>query len=169
MSMLTLPKIVERAAQPYVGMRRTVKIPFGEVIDATLPRLFEWVGAHRVEPAGPPFFKYNLIDMANGLEIDFGVPTATLLEPDETVVTGTLPAGRYATLTFHGHYDKLMDATAVLVGWAKERAVEWDSEMTPEGEKFASRLEIYPNDPREVPNPDDWETEIWIKVRDGVG
>jgi len=166
--MLTLPKIVERRPQPYVGIRRTVSIPFGSVVDATMPKLFQWVGAHGVEPPGPPFFKYNVIDMAKGLEIEFAVPTATLLRPDDTVVVGTLPAGRYATLTFHGHYDKLMDATAVLIGWAKERGIAWDSEMTPAGEKFAARFEVYPNDPREVPNPDDWETEIWIKTRDGA-
>ena len=166
--MLTLPKIVERKPQPYVGIRRTVSIPFGSVVDATMPKLFQWLGAHGIEPAGPPFFKYNVIDMAKGLEIEFAVPTATLLQPDDTVVVGTLPAGRYATLTFHGHYDKLMDATAVLIGWAKERGVAWDSEMTPAGEKFAARFEVFPNDPREVPNPDDWETEIWIKTRDGA-
>ena len=162
--MLTLPKLVDRAAQPYFALARSVKIPFGDVIDATMPKLFKWAGDHHLEPAGPPFFKYNVIDMASEMQLEFGLPTATLIAPHEGIVVGTLPAGRYATLTFHGHYDNLMDATAVLVGWAKERGIRWDSEMTPQGEKFAARFEIYPNDPREVPNPDDWETEIWIKV-----
>ncbi len=164
--MLTLPKIVERPAQPYVAMRRTVKIPFGEVIDATLPRLWQWIGDHHVEPAGPPFFKYNLIDMASELEIEFGAPTATLLQPDELVVTGTLPAGRYATLTYHGHYDNLMEVTAVLIGWAREQGLQFDMEATPKGDRFASRLEIYPNDPKEVPNPEDWETVLLFKLKD---
>ncbi|MDR3472030.1 MAG: GyrI-like domain-containing protein [Devosia sp.] len=163
--MLTLPKIVERGAQPYVAIRRTVKIPFGDVIDATMPKLFQWLAANGVEPAGPPFFKYNVIDMANDLEMEFGVPTSTLRDPDGVVVTGTLPAGRYATVVNHGHYDQLMDATMVLIGWAKERGLSWDVEQTPKGDKFAGRFEVYPNDPREVPNPDDWETEIWIKLR----
>jgi predicted transcriptional regulator YdeE len=88
------------------------------------------------------------------------------LPPNEHVVVGTLPAGRYATLTVHGHYDKLMDATAALMRWAGEQGIVWDAEATPQGERFAGRFEVYPNDPREVPNPDDWETEIWIKTRD---
>ena len=162
--MMTSPKIVERQAQPYVAMRRTVKIPFNAVIDATMPKLFEWVGAHRVEPVGPPFFKYNVIDMAHELEIEFGVPTASVLAGDAEVVTGTLPAGSYATVTYHGHYDKLIEVTAALIGWAKERGIIWDMEATPKGDRFAGRFEVYPNDPREVANPDDWETEIWIKV-----
>lgn len=164
--MLTPPRIAERTAQPYVAIRRAVTIPFGAVIDATMPKLFGWIGDHGVEPGGPPFFKYNVIDMAGELEIEFGVPTATLLQPDDVVVTGTLPAGRYATVTLHGHYDKLIDATAVLFGWARERGLEWDVAQTPKGDRFAGRFEVYPNDPREVPNPDDWETEIWIKLRD---
>ena len=165
--MLTLPKIIDRPAQPYVAMRRTVTMPFGDVIDATMPKLFQWIGDHHVEPTGPPFFKYNVIDMASELEIEFGVPTARVLPPDEAVVTGTLPAGRYATLTYHGHYDNLVEVTSVLIGWAKLHQIDFDMEATPKGDKFACRLEIYPNDPREVPNPEDWETILAFKVKNG--
>lgn len=38
--------------------------------------------------------------------------------------------------------------------------------MTPEGERFASRLETYTNGPDEEPDPGKWETIIEIKVRD---
>jgi hypothetical protein len=122
-SMLTLPRIIEREAQPYVAMRRAVRMPFSDAIDATMPKLWQWIGDHRVDPAGPPFFKYNVIDMANELEMEFGVPTSTVLTADDEVVVGTLPAG-------------------------------------------PCRLEIYPNDPREVPNPADWETVLAFKLRD---
>ena len=164
--MLTLPKIVEREAQPYVAIRKSVRMPFGETVDATLPQLWQWIGSHRVEPAGPPFFKYNVIDMANELEIEFGAPTATLLQPDELVVTGTLPAGRYATLTYHGNYANLVEVNAVLIGWCNLHQYRFDMAPTPKGDSFASRLEIYPNDPREVPNPDDWETVLAFKLAD---
>ena len=165
--MLTSTRITERAAQPYVAMRRRVTIPFGAVIDATLPELFRWLEIHGVEPAGPRFFKYNVIDMARELELEFGVPTSGPVAGDAATVFGTLPAGRYATLTLHGHYDKLIDATGVLIDWVRGRGLAFDSEVTPEGERFVGRFEIYPNDPGEVPNPDDWETEIWIKLQEG--
>ena len=162
--MLSLPKIVERQAQPYVALRRTVKIPFGDAVDATMPKLWKWIGDHHVEPVGPPFFKYNIIDMANGLEIEFGAPTAKLLSADDEIVSGTLPAGRYATLTYHGHYDGLMEATGVLIDWAGEHGRKFDMQPTPKGDKFACRLEIYPNDPREVPEPENWETILAFKL-----
>lgn len=161
---MTLPKLVERQAQPYVAMRRTVKIPFGDTIDATMPKLWRWIGEHHVEPVGPPFFKYNVIDMANGIEMEFGAPTAEVLAADDDVVTGTLPAGQYATITYHGHYDQLVDVTAVLIGWVAERGLKFDVQPTPNGDRFAGRIEIYPNDPREVTNPDDWETILAFKL-----
>jgi DNA gyrase inhibitor GyrI len=165
--MLTLPKIVERAAQPYVAMRRMVRMPFGSTVDATMPKLWKWIGDHRVEPAGPPFFKYNVIDMANELEMEFGAPTLTVLTADTEVVTGILPAGRYATLTYHGNYSNLVEVNAVLIGWCNLHRYKFDMEPTPKGDRFACRLEMYPNDPREVPNPDDWETVLAFKLADG--
>jgi effector-binding domain-containing protein len=140
--MLSLPKIIERDAQPYVAIRRTVKMPFAEVVDATLPKLWQWIGGHHVEPVGPPFFKYNVIDMANELEIEFGAPTRAVLEPDEQVVTGTLPAGRYASLTYHGPYDNLVEVNAVLIGWANLHQYKFDMEPTPKGDRFACRLRV---------------------------
>jgi effector-binding domain-containing protein len=164
--MLTLPKIVERRAQPYVAMRRNVRIPFGDTVDATMPKLWQWIGDHHVEPVGPPFFKYNVIDMAKELEIEFGAPTATVLAGDDEVVTGTLPAGRYATITYHGHYDNLIEVNAVLIGWANLHRYQFDMQPTPKGDKFACRLEMYPNDPKEVPEPENWETVLAFKLKD---
>ena len=164
--MLTLPKIIERAAQPYVALRRIVKIPFGATVDATMPKLWQWIGEHHIEPVGPPFFKYNLIDMVSELEIEFGAPTASVPMADGEAVVGTLPAGRYATLTYHGHYDKLRDVNAVLIGWMKEEGLGFDMEPTNVGNRFACRLEIYPNDPREVPEPENWETVLAFKLKE---
>lgn len=163
--MLTQPRIAERRAQPYLGMRRTVEIPFGDVVDATMPRLFQWVDSHEIEPAGAPFFKYNRIDMARGLEIEFAVPTAAPVAGDDAVVVGMLAAGRYATLTHHGPYDQLVGATAALLDWIEAQGLVPDAQATPDGDRFAARFEVYTNDPREVPDPKDWETEIWIKLK----
>ena len=69
------------------------------------------------------------------------------------VLSGILPAGRYATLTHWGHYDRLIDATATLIGWAKLRGLDWDSTPGPDGEHFVSRFELYPNGPMDTPDP----------------
>ncbi|MFL6075874.1 MAG: hypothetical protein ACJ73S_20985, partial [Mycobacteriales bacterium] len=58
------PTIVERPAQPYVAIRQEVTMATIPEIADRLPEVFGWLGAHGAEQAGPPFLKYNVIDMA---------------------------------------------------------------------------------------------------------
>src|ERR1700694_1931612 len=97
--MLTLPKIVERAEQPYVAILSSVTMPaIGPTAETLLPEVYGWLAQRGITPAGPPFFKYNIIDMARELEIEFGVPTADAVDSDARVHGGRLPPGRYASL-----------------------------------------------------------------------
>jgi len=161
--MLTLPTIIDRAAQPYIAIREKVTIPFNDAVDRVFGELFAWLSTKGIAPAGPAFMKYDLIDMPR-LEIEFGVPLKTAVAGEGKLVPGTLPAGRYAESTYWGHYSNLMDFNAVMIGWAKEKGIRWDSKVAPEGEQFACRMEIYVTDPREEPDPEKWETQLVIKV-----
>jgi hypothetical protein len=61
------PTNVQRPAQPYVGITRSVTMAtFAEVADR-FPDIFGWPGARGVAPAGSPFFRYHVIDMAREL------------------------------------------------------------------------------------------------------
>jgi hypothetical protein len=104
------PTIVTRAAQPYMSITGQVTMRQIPEIADRLPEVFQWLGARGVEPAGEPFFKYNIIDMERELEIEVGVPVAEALAGDETVRPGVLPAGRYATVTHVGHPQQLVGA-----------------------------------------------------------
>ncbi len=163
--MLTLPRTTERAAQPYVAVRRKVSIPFDGAIGPAMDELFGALKGRGIEPSGPVFFKYNVIRMPE-LEIEFAVPTALQVADAGPLVSGVLPAGRYAEVTYLGHYDDLMDVNAVLIGWAKERGLAWDATAAADGDHFACRMEIYLNSPDEEPDPTKWETTVAIKVRD---
>lgn len=163
--MLTLPGIVERSAQPYVAIRQRVRIPFGEVVGPVMGELFEAINVKGIQPVGPVFFKYNIVAMPD-LEMDFGVPVAAPVVAEGRLVSGTLSAGRYAELTYWGHYDNLTDVNAVLIGWARQRGIVLDATEAPHGEHFAARLEIYHNGPDEEPDPDKWKTTLIIKIKD---
>lgn len=163
--MLTLPTIVERAAQPYVAIKKRVKIPFDAVIGPTMDAMFGAVKEQALQPVGPAFFKYNIVNMPE-LEIEFGVPIASLTAGAGPLIGGTLPAGRYAQTTYWGHYDNLMDVNAILIGWAREKGIVWDATTSSDGDHFAARFEIYPNSPEEEPDPNKWETTVAIKIRD---
>jgi RNA polymerase sigma-70 factor (ECF subfamily) len=161
-----MPEIQERAAQPYVAVRRTVTMTTIPEIADKLPVVFGWLGAQGIAPAGPPFLRYNVIDMARELEMEAGIPVATEVEGDGEVHGGVLPAGRYATALHHGHPEGLADATRDLLAWAAEQGLAWDKVGTPRGERWAARLESYLSDPAEVPDMKDWETVLAFKLAD---
>ncbi len=73
------PAVVERAAQPYAAIRRQVTMAqMDEVLPPLNDQVFDWLSAHGGQPAGPPFWRYRVIDMANLLDIEVGVTTTDL-------------------------------------------------------------------------------------------
>jgi effector-binding domain-containing protein len=97
--MLTEPEVFTRDAQPYVAIRASVTMQtIGTVLPDLHPQVFAWLGERGIPPVGPPFWKYNVIDMERALEVEVGAPVAAAVDGDDRVLAGVLPAGRYATL-----------------------------------------------------------------------
>ncbi|WP_298330455.1 GyrI-like domain-containing protein [Asticcacaulis sp.] len=82
------------------------------------------------------------------------------------MIEGILPAGRYVSLAYTGHYDDLLTVNAMLVGWAKETGIIFDAVETSEGDVFAARLEVYHNNPTDEPDPSKWHTTLLFKLED---
>lgn len=162
--MLSGPKIVERPATHYAAVTREVRIPFGEAIGPAMGEVAGYLESAQVAAFGPAIFKYDLIDMPR-LVIQFGFVTPGPVPGAGSVRAGVLPAGRYVTATYTGHYDNVEKATGEVIAWAREHKVEWDSAPDGSGERFVSRFEIYPNGPDDEPDPSKWVTEIWIKAK----
>lgn len=163
------PNITERVATPYVAITAKVTMDkIGEVVPPLTQQVFAWVRSHGIAPAGAPFWKYNVIDMERGLEIEAGLPLAEPvagpIEADAPIHAGVLPAGRYVTLRHVGHPKTLMDATARLLKWADDHDLSWDVSPSPEGERWGARLEIYYDEPGQDMN--DWETELAFRLAD---
>ena len=154
------PEVIERAEQPYVAIRTTVTMESIGAASGHFPVLFEWLASHGNGPAGPPFFKYDVIDMASQLQIEVGVPVPTRLTDDGSVVTGVLPAGRYASIIHVGHPGQLADTTAELLAWAESNGLAFDTTASSEGERWACRLESYLTDPAEQPDMNKWATQL---------
>lgn len=162
--MSSAPEIETRAEQPYVAVR--AKVTMGEIaaFARRFGEVFGWLDGHGLVPAGPPFFKYNVIDMARELEMEAGVPVATVTDGDDQVVAGVLPAGRYATLTHVGHPSELMAATKALLDWAAEQGLTWDVTASEDGDRWACRLENYLTDPEQEPDMSKWVTQLAFKL-----
>lgn len=159
------PKIVELADQPYVGIRTNVAMmQIGEKVPPLLGEVFGWLGSRGVAPAGPPFFKYNVIDMAGEMEMEVGVPVANAVAGDDRVMAGVLPAGRYVTMRHVGHPDGLMEATARLLAWGRQQGVKWDA--TDDQRRWGARIESYQDDPDEQPDMSKWRTDLRFRLAD---
>ncbi len=63
--MLT-PIVAERPAQPYVAIRAQVTMQtMDSVLVPLMPQVFAWLGERGIPPAGPPFWKCNVIRLSD--------------------------------------------------------------------------------------------------------
>ncbi|MDT5041101.1 MAG: hypothetical protein QOE51_2086 [Actinoplanes sp.] len=160
------PTVVQLAAQTYVGRRESITMTeFAQVADH-LPAMFGWLGEQGIAVAGPPFFRYRVIDMSAEMTVEAGIPVHGAVSVAEPLFVDRLPAGRYATARHVGHPDELVAATAELLDWAQRQGLTWDKTLTPEGEVWGCRLEILMTNPAEEPDMHKWETVLRFRLAD---
>jgi effector-binding domain-containing protein len=163
---MSAPEIVTRAEQPYVAITGHVTMAEIGPFARRTGEVFGWLGARGLAPDGPPFLKYNVIDMARQLEIETGVPVAAPVDGGGEIISGVLPAGRYATVTHVGHPSELMGVTGALLDWAAGQGLTWDVSPDADGERWGSRLEFYLTDPGEEPDMSKWATQLAFRLAD---
>jgi effector-binding domain-containing protein len=158
------PEITERSAQPYVAIAASVTIAtLGTDVPPLNGEVFRWLAARGIAPAGPPFWRYTVVDMDRGLEVEAGVTVASpAAGEDGRVLAGVLPAGRYVTMRHVGPPESLGDATAGLLSWAQAQGLTFDTD----GTRWGCRLEIYLTDPVAQPDRTKWETELSFRLAD---
>jgi effector-binding domain-containing protein len=151
-------RVIERAEQPYAAIRGVVtKTTFSRVADR-LAEVFGWLAERRITPAGAPFFRYHVTGADGRLEVEAGVPIATMAECANGILCDRLPAGRYVSVTHIGHPDGLIPLTAELLDWAKDRGLRADLD----GHRWGCRLEVLKTNPLEQPDANQWETELVV-------
>jgi effector-binding domain-containing protein len=157
------PTVETRIDQPYAAIPVRVSMDdLGSVVPPLTGQVFDWLADRGIRPAGPPFWRYVVVDMDADLELETGVAIASAVDSDERIRTGVLPGGRYATVVHKGHPDTLVSATRNLLDWAEQRGLEWDAN----GKAWGCRLEEYLSDPAEVPDMSQWETRLAFRLRD---
>ena len=159
-------QIQRREAQSYAAIPMQVTMEsLAGAVDQAFPELFGWLARHAIAPAGPPFIRYLVIDMAAVLQIEMGVPVATAIDDGDSsdggrITPGVFPGGRYAVLRHTGPYDGLIASNAALQRWAEEQGITFDSWNTPEGTAWRARAEHYLTNPAAEPDPSKWEVVV---------
>jgi effector-binding domain-containing protein len=155
------PTIEARPEQAYVGISRRVSMErFASVIPPLLGQVFGWLDKSGIEPAGPPFFRYQVIDMSSEMEVVAGVPIPEPVDGEGEIEPGTIAAGRYVTAVHTGHPQELMAATGRLLAWAEAHGVTWAMHPESDGEHWHGRYEFYFDSPDEEPDMTKWRTEF---------
>lgn len=162
----TKPVIDERPERHTAGIRLKAPIrDFKRVIPQTLGEVFAWAGENGVHPAGPPYMRFHVIDMAGLMDMELGIPVAEPIQPNGKVQPGTFPAGRYASLIYTGR-DRGYSGNKALIDWANKQGLKWDRWDDPAGDAFACRYESFLTSPEEEPDHKKWQTEVAIKLAD---
>ena len=155
------PQIQDRPAQHYAGIPVTVTMDgLSAAVDSGIPELFGWLATQGIAPAGPPFIRYLVIDMAAKMQIELGVPVAAPVTASGRVQAGSLPEGEYLVLRHTGPYDGLIASNAALLRWGQEQGIEFDTWDTAQGSAWRSRAEHYLTNPAAEPDPAKWETDV---------
>jgi effector-binding domain-containing protein len=158
--------VVEEGQQPYVAVTGAVTMDTIPEIADRFEEVEGWVAAQGLAPAGPPFFRYRVIDMDRRLVMEAGVPTTTTLAGEGEIRPDVLPAGRYVTTTHVGHPADLVRVTGELLAWAEDQGLAFDAEPSAAGEVWGCRLEWMETDPALEPDMSRWQTRLAFRLAD---
>lgn len=119
-----------------------------------LPKVWGSLEKSALEMVGPPFTRYHHIG-ADRIELEGGIPVNRSQLDGEGLNTEMLPAGNAVTTIHWGDYSGLGEAHAAVAKFLAENGKE----------VAGAPWEIYWTDPGQVPDPQEWKTEIVYPVK----
>jgi hypothetical protein len=164
--MLTLPVKNRRKKQPYLAIRSRLfakQIP--KQAQLFLPELRSFMKERGIKNVGPSFLRYNTIDAAGEMDVEFGFFTDKLYAGSGPIRAGILPGGSFMSVTWSGPYNKMTDVDAMLIGWGNIKGVPWDCVATEAGLFYGCRIEIHHASMLEDVTSGNWVTEAAIMVK----
>ena len=141
--MIGQAKIDERAAQPYLGLRRQVGMQaLPEAIPQGIDAVFGYLAEQGLAPAGPPFMRMHVVNMEGEMDMEVGVPVEAPAPGNDRIRPGVLPSGRYASLIYRD-VKQGYPANAALLDWGAKQGLVFDQWAVPTGDAFAGRYERF--------------------------
>jgi hypothetical protein len=155
------PRVEERTAIPYVGIRVTT--PFRGMLaerDRLLAEARVGITEAGIKTVGYGFLRLHVVDMDGPMDLEAGYFTAgpALIEHPR-LRPGSMTAGRYATMKYQDHARR---ANQALQDWARDNDVVLDRRAIAEGDQFGCRYEAFWTDPSVEPRKTRWTVELSI-------
>lgn len=165
---ITDPRIVARVTQPYVAIPAQASLSEWGEVTVLVGEVLGWVAQRGLEIAGPPFFRYWTIgDHTRPFRLAVGVPLLQAVPCEGRIVSGAIPAGRYATAVHRGHPDTLMRTIRTLDEWMERNDLRPRQEHSDGATTWSGRFEFYRTDPKVEPDLERWEIELAYLLDEG--
>lgn len=159
MEIVEAPRVEERSAIPYVGIRVTT--PFRGMLavrDALLAEARAGITEAGIDTVGYGFLRLYVIDMDGPMDLEAGYFTVGSVQAvHPRLRVGSMPAGSYATLKYRDHARR---ANQALQDWARDNGLVLDRQTVPEGDAFSCRYEAFWTDPTVEPRKTKWTVEL---------
>lgn len=154
-------EISNRRSQPYVAIPVRASLSEWGKATALVAEVLAWIAERDLGLAGPPFFRYwTLGDHVTPFRLAVGAPVQRPVPCEGRIVSGEIPAGRYATAIHRGHPDRLISTIRELDEWLERERLR-PRLGSVEGETtWIGRFEFYRTDPKEEPDLENWEIEV---------
>ncbi len=157
-----IDKVVELGSDYYLYETASCKMDqLGKTMDSILPEVLIYAIKNRIKMNGKPFTIYEKYDTENNSVIFSScIPTKEKIEVDNPkILTGKTPGGKYLRSIFTGDYKFLREGWNITYDSLRQMPqLQIDSTRNP--------FEIYTKGHTLSPNPADWETEIYIPVKE---
>jgi len=141
--------------QPTATIRRTIApADTADTLDEVLPEVWTYLERSGTHPAGPPFARWHVWE-ADRADLEAGMPVPAPVEGEGRIAASELPGGTVAVTVHRGPYDSLPDTYNALGAWMEANGHE----------HCGAPWEVYLTDPRETPEPADYQTEVYWPVR----
>lgn len=152
-------RVEERAEIPYLGIR--VVTPFRGMLavrDRLLTEVRAGIKEAGIMPVGYGFLRLYVIDMQGSMDLEAGYLTAEPIKMEHPEIrTGSMVAGRYATMKYRDHARR---ANQALQDWVRDNGLVLDRRTVSDGDAFECRYEAFWTDPTVEPRKTRWTVEL---------
>lgn len=139
---------------PYISIREQVEhVGVSAAMARIYGELFQRIQTEKLQMNGMPFAIYHSMDSAS-IDLECGVPLVELPDPDDEVLSGTLPETLCASADHIGSYETLGATHELIQQWLKEHEIAIDG----------APIEKYLTDPSLVQDTANWVTVIFYPV-----
>lgn len=127
----------------------------GPAMGKAYEKLFGFVGANSITPAGPPFAVHYSINPTGNTVFEAGVPVSSAVSGNTEIIYKEFPAMKVVSILYKGPYESLETAYGKLNSYIIANKLE--AERT--------SWEVYLTDPGQMTNPKENQTLIYFPLK----